>query len=114
MLQLGRYEAPGRIMLFEQRSGIWRVGGKLSAQIVRSFRKNGATVANHAQGTTIEWPQGSLRRFMLEEVLAHEIGHHVLQQYKGKRGVQIARKRDHEKFAAGFVERQRSKKDARR
>ena len=40
---------------------------------------------------------------MLRDVLLHEIGHHVLQHGKGKRGVRIARTRDHEAFATRFA-----------
>jgi hypothetical protein len=112
-LQLGRYEAPGRIILFEQRSAIWRLRTKLSAPLIRSLRRKGAVIFSRAEGTTVEWVKGALRRFMLEEVLSHEIGHHILQQYKGKRAVRIARNRDHEKFAARFVKKQDSKKDVR-
>jgi hypothetical protein len=36
------------------------------------------------------------------------LGHHVLQQYKGKRPVRIARTRDHEAAAERFASRQRS------
>jgi hypothetical protein len=45
---------------------------------------------------------------MLEEVLLHEIGHHVLQHHTGKRPVRIARTRDHEAFAAAFAEKERA------
>jgi Zn-dependent peptidase ImmA (M78 family) len=42
-------------------------------------------------------------------VLLHEIGHHILQQHKGKRRPRIARTRDHEAFAARFAEKHRAK-----
>jgi len=61
-----------------------------------------------AGATLVDWPETTLRRFMLEEVLLHEIGHHVLQQHTGKRPVRIARTRDHEAFAARFAEKQRA------
>jgi RNA-splicing ligase RtcB len=50
----------------------------------------------------------ALKHFMLEGVLLHELGHHVLQHYKGKRPVRIARTRDHEAAAERFASRQRS------
>jgi hypothetical protein len=46
---------------------------------------------------------------MLEEVLLHELGHHVLQYHKGKRLARIARTKDHETFAALFAKRQKSR-----
>jgi len=58
--------------------------------------------------TLVDWPQDTLWRFMLEEVLLHELGHHVLQHHKGKRPERIARTRDHEAFAARFAEKQRA------
>jgi hypothetical protein len=38
-------------------------------------------------------------------VLMHEVGHHLIQQYKGKRRARVARTRDHEAFADGFARR---------
>ena len=58
--------------------------------------------------TLVEWPDNSLKRFMLEEVLLHELGHHILQHHKGKRPTRIARTKDHEASAEGFAFRQRS------
>src|SRR5947199_189734 len=58
--------------------------------------------------TSVGWPKAMLQRFMLEEGLLHELGHHLLQHYKGKRPVRIARARDHEAFAARFAEKQRT------
>ena len=53
----------------------------------------------------MSWPGETLKEFMLLDVLLHEIGHHVLQHYKGKQRVRIARTRDHEAFASAFAER---------
>ena len=69
------------------------------------FKMFGAavTIQRDLQMTTVEWPKDSLKRFMLEGVLLHELGHHVLQQYQGKRPVRMARTRDHEATADRFA-----------
>ena len=41
----------------------------------------------------------------LFDVLMHEIGHHLIQHYKGKRTVRRARTADHEAFADRFAQR---------
>jgi hypothetical protein len=56
--------------------------------------------------TVVDWPTDTLRRFILEEILPHELGHHVLQHHKAKRLDRIARTKDHEAFAALFSMRQ--------
>jgi hypothetical protein len=40
---------------------------------------------------------------MLFDVLLHEIGHHLIQQYRGKRTARVARTRDHEACADRFA-----------
>jgi hypothetical protein len=109
-LAFGRYCAPGRIILVEQPIPPWRLPGLLHGRILRRFERVGAivTLLPDVLATLIEWPEGSLPRFMLEEVFLHELGHHVLQNYKGKRFMRIARTRDHEAFARRFVEKHRS------
>lgn len=105
----GRYETPGRILLFEQALPPWRLHGRLSKKDVNRFEKAGARVNQMPQSgrTLVDWPSGTLRRFMLEEVLSHEMGHHVLQHHKAKRLDRIARTKDHEAFAALFATRQK-------
>ncbi len=109
-LVFGRYEAPGRILLFEQAELPWRLPGILRPADTNRFKRFGATVTIQPapQITAVEWPKDSLKRFMLEGVLLHELGHHVLQQYKGKRPVRTARTRDHEAAAERFASRQRA------
>jgi len=109
-LVFGRYCSPGRVILFEQLVPPWRLSGRLQETIVRRFERAGAivTLLADVRVTLVEWPGDTLRRFMLEDVLLHELGHHVLQHYKGKRLVRIARTRDHEAFASRFVEKHRS------
>jgi hypothetical protein len=106
----GRYRVPGRIVLFEQPFPPWRLPGLLKVEVARRLERAGAVLSPLADvgATLVDWPQTSLRRFMLEEVLLHELGHHVLQHHKGKRPERIARTRDHEAFAARFAENQRS------
>jgi hypothetical protein len=109
-LTFGRYCAPGRIILFEQRLPPWRLPGYLQGTILRRFQRAGARVTILAEvgATFVDWPEETLRRFMLEDIFLHELGHHVLQQYRGKRSIRAARSRDHEAFADRFVEKHRS------
>jgi hypothetical protein len=106
----GSYRVPGRIVLYEQPLPPWRLPGSLPPAAARRLEDAGAilTPLRDAGATLVDWPDGSLRRFMLEEVLLHEVGHHVLQHHTGKRPVRIARTRDHEAFAAGFAEKERA------
>jgi hypothetical protein len=108
-LVFGRYEAPGRILLFEQQESPWRLPAILNQADANRFKRFRAkvTIQPGSPITTVEWPKDSLKHFMLEEVLLHELGHHVLQHYKGKRPVRIARTRDHEAVAELFASRQR-------
>ena len=105
----GRYYVPGRIILFEQPLPPWRLPGLLKGDVARRLERAGAVVTRLTDvgATLVHWPHATLRRFMLEEVLLHELGHHVLQHHKGKRPVRVARTRDHESFAARFAEKQR-------
>lgn len=103
----GQYEAPGRVLLYEQPLSPWRLAGEIRREVKDIFENAGAVVTSAFGETLVDWPEGALREFMLSEVLRHEIGHHVLQQYKGKRRVAAARKRDHEEFARLYVERER-------
>jgi hypothetical protein len=108
-LRFGRYEAPGRILLLEQPKSPWRLPGLLKDKDMLIFKKAGALVFRvpDAYVTVVEWPKGALERFMLEEVLLHELGHHVFQHDKGKRLARVARTSDHEATAARFAARQR-------
>ena len=105
----GRYYVPGRIILFEQPLPPWRLPGLLKGDVARRLERAGAVVTRLTDvgATLVHWPHATLRRFMLEEVLLHELGHHVLQHHKGKRPVRVARTRDHESFAARFAEKYR-------
>src|SRR5262245_8682922 len=109
-LAFGRYCAPGRVILFDQPRPPWRLPGLLQGIIIRRFVRAGAIVRSliDVNATLVDWPEDTLRRFMLEGVFLHELGHHVLQQYKCKPSERIARTRDHEAFARRFVEKYRS------
>ena len=106
----GRYRVPGRIVLFEQPLPPWRLPGLLKVEVARRLERAGAMLTSlpDVGATLVDWPPERLRQFMLEEVLLHELGHHVLQHHKGKRPERIARTHDHEAFAARFAEKQRS------
>ena len=109
-LTFGRYRVPGTVVLYEQPMPPWRLPGSIAPAAARRLESAGAvlTPLAGAGATLVDWPEGTLRRFMLEEVLLHEIGHHVLQHHTGKRPVRIARTRDHEAFAQRFAQRQRA------
>jgi hypothetical protein len=111
VLVFGRYCAPGRIILFEQALAPWRVPGLLQGKLARRLERAGAIIRSlvEVNATLVDWPEDTLRRFMVEDVFLHELGHHVLQHYRGKRAVRIARNRDHEAFARCFAEKHRSK-----
>ena len=108
-LLLGRLLVPGQIVLFPQPPPPWRLAGRLSATTRARLERAGARVelAGGGAQTLVAWPDDALRALMLFDVLAHEIGHHLLQQYAGKRQVRAARTREHEAFAARFAERSR-------
>jgi len=106
-LRLGALKVPGRIVLYDQPLSPWLVPGQLNACDERRIRRHGALVEPVLGGIRVEWPEDALRDFMLFDVLLHEIGHHVLQHYAGKRTVRAARTRDHEAFAIRFAARSR-------
>jgi hypothetical protein len=107
-VSFGRYEAPGRVILYEQPSGPWNLEGELDREIRAAFAGAGARIEfDHVCAVTIvTWPAAALRAFMLETILLHELGHHILQQHKAKRPAPAARTRDHEAFAELFVQRE--------
>src|SRR5260370_4167874 len=101
----GRYFIPGRIVLFEQPVPPWRLPGLLKPDVARRLKDAGAVLTSLADvgATLVDWPEGTLRRFMLEEAFLHELGHHVLQHHKGKRSERIVRTRHHEASAPRFA-----------
>src|SRR5206468_1152450 len=93
------------------RAGAWHGRSSPSAWWSRQtntslkMRRAGALVERLGDGsqTRVEWPGETLRDFMLFDVLMHEIGHHLIQQYTGKRTARVARTREHEAFAELFA-----------
>jgi hypothetical protein len=104
-MRLGRLMVPGRILLFDQPPSPWLVTGTLPEVELARLQRAGALVECAADRlhTVITWPGHTLRDFMLFDVLLHEIGHHLIQQYRGKRPARVVRTRDHEAFADYFA-----------
>src|SRR5258706_785226 len=92
-LPFGTLASPGHILLYDQRRSPWRVGARLRSADRALLESAGATVESAG---VVTWPDDRLRRFMLGYVLAHEIGHHVLQHERRLRGQHAARTREHE------------------
>lgn len=82
-LVLGRLVGPGHIVLYDQRASPWRLGQTLRAADLARLAAAGADVA--VKGVIV-WPDDTLRRFVLGHVLAHELGHHVVQHEARLRG----------------------------
>src|SRR5262249_48957989 len=98
---LGRLRVPGTVRLYDQPPSPWCLPGRLAPAEQARLCRAGAVVEESADGTltVVSWPGTTLRDFVLFDVLMHEIGHHLIQQYKGKRSARVARTRDHEAFA---------------
>ncbi|MEM7349591.1 MAG: hypothetical protein AAF657_02220 [Acidobacteriota bacterium] len=107
-LQLGRLVVPGQIVLYEQRPSPWHLPGHLGEDEARQLQAAGALLEPLEASTLVEWPGDTLRDFMRIDVLMHEVGHHLLQQHKGKRLARVARTRDHEAFADTLARRCRA------
>ena len=103
----GTLLVPGRIVLYEQPFSPWLLPGRLSAKEQEKVCRAGASVESiiETTQTIVSWPGDTLRDFMLFDVLMHEIGHHLLQHYKGKRRQRVARTTDHEAVAERFAMR---------
>lgn len=108
-LVLGRLAGEGVIELYEQRPSPWRLGDELADLERHCLAAFGADVSTPG---VVVWPPGALRRFMLLDVLAHELGHHVVQHERRLRGARAMRTRQHEaraeEIAATLRERCRS------
>ena len=102
---LGRLVVPGRIMLYAQPPSPWSLPGTLRDVDALLLESAGAEIDVTDRGihTVVHWPGDTLRHFMLFDVLMHEIGHHLIQHYTGKRSARVARTRDHEAFARRFA-----------
>jgi hypothetical protein len=100
----GRLAGPGHVVLYDQPLPPWRLGGWLAGPGQAWLASAGADIT---QAGVVGWPGDSLRRFMTGYVLAHELGHHVLQHERRLRGQSAARRRDHEARAEVIAARLR-------
>jgi hypothetical protein len=91
-LVLGCLAGPGHVRLFDQAMPPWRLGAPVSEPDRAWLASAGADVSEAA---VVAWPGDSLRRFMIGHVLAHEVGHHLL-QHERRRSQRAARTRDHQ------------------
>lgn len=103
-LALAELVGPGRIVLYDQAPSPWRLGFALASSERAQLLAAGADLAEEG---VVSWPGDTLRRFMLGHVLAHELGHHVLQHERRLRGERGARTRDHEARADAIAARLR-------
>lgn len=92
-LVLGELVGPGRIVLYDQAPSPWRLSSRLGKRERAQLEAAGADLSEHG---VVAWPAASLKFFMLGHVLAHELGHHMLQHERRLRGERGARTRDHE------------------
>jgi hypothetical protein len=108
-LLFGRLRVPGWVLLHDQPPSPWLLPGRLPAAEAKRLQGAGAYVEPLNGGhTRVTWPGDTLRQFMLMNVLLHEIGHHLVQQYTGKRSVRNARTSEHELLAERFAARCRA------
>jgi hypothetical protein len=102
---LARYEPTGNIVLFDLPVPPWSMRGHLSSADEQRISTCGGIVDHLEAGlrTVVHWPGDSLRDFVVLHGLIHEMAHHVIQQYTGKRVARVRRTQDHERFAERFV-----------
>jgi hypothetical protein len=95
------YVMPGEIRLYSVPANPWELPFILACADRAAFERHGARVeVDFAQEqTTVRWSADGLKQFVLYEVLAHELGHHMLQYRKGKRTEAVCRWSDHERRA---------------
>ena len=105
-LPLGRLIEPGRIVLYDQPLPPWRLGFDLPAEERSRLRAAGAGTDREG---IVAWPGETLRRFMIAHVLAHEVGHHMLQHERRLRGEAAARSPDHEARAEVIARKLRAR-----
>jgi hypothetical protein len=106
-LLFGRLIVPGVIVLYAQPVPPWALPARLAARDEEALRLAGAqvTIAGNGTQTIVDWPGATLRRFMLLDVLLHELGHHRLQHERRAPAGRVVRERDHEAFAEQFARR---------
>jgi hypothetical protein len=65
---------PGVVLLFEQPAPPWVLSGRLTDQATARLERAGARITLGRAGTRVDWPDDTLRDFMLFDGLMHEIG----------------------------------------
>lgn len=105
-LALGRLAGPGHVVLYDQPPSPWWLGASLPEPERAWLASAGADVATAG---VVGWSGDSLRRFMLGHVLAHEIGHHMMQHERRLQGERAARTSDHEARAELIAARLRER-----
>jgi hypothetical protein len=86
--------------LYDQAASPWRLGFGLAPAARARLIEAGAELDEEG---VVAWPGDTLRRFMLGYVLAHELGHHVLQHERRLRGERATRTREHEARAEAIA-----------
>ena len=103
-LVFGELVGPGQIRLYDLPRPPWRLPHALWQHERMALRDAGADLREDG---IVSWPADSLRRYMLGHVLAHELGHHVLQHERRLRGERGVRTREHEARAEVVASRLR-------
>lgn len=97
-LVFGEYVVPQEIHLYAVPPSPWRLPFVPCRADLATFEYYASDlhVNTVRRQTCIVWEPDGLREFFLYVVLAHEIGHHLLQYQRGKRRAQNYRRADHE------------------
>lgn len=103
--KFGALSVPGKILLYEQPEPPWICSGLPNNSDLLNAAGAVITTSTDGSRSMIDWTLDDLRDFMLFDVLMHEIGHHLVQQFTGKRQAQVLRSKDHESVAANFARR---------
>ena len=98
---------PGIVLLFEQPAPPWLLAGRPTDAATTRLERAGARVTVGRTGTRVDWPDGTLRDFMLFDGLMHELGHHLIQQAARKPRTRAMRTADHERSADAYARRAR-------
>lgn len=101
----GTLRVPGHIQIFDLPNPPWALPGLIEVVGRRSLDRAGATIEVSEGGlqTVVWWSDASLKDFFLFDVLMHEVAHHMIQQYRGKRSARVMRTKDHEAAAERFA-----------